>query len=169
MQNKKKSYDIWSDTSFENNKKPKSAPGSNPTRPVVIPHPGQSYHPEVNEHKKLLNNVKKIDNIDKAAEKLLKKSLSRKISPKLLEEMRDEEMMQGMFEDNSGTIIVPTQVKFESCKNVSKKSKSRRQLLHQDRQKKTMEEKMQRIRDENFAKHLKVLKREKSNLIVDMP
>lgn len=98
-------YDIWNESDNVSQKK-KLHPSHKRTKKNPIPHPGQSYNPNPDDHKGLLRKIAKKELEYKKKEVSLRKAFQTKVNPKELQEDEKRELVSGikhLINDTIGT------------------------------------------------------------------
>jgi len=88
-------YDIWEENS-KSTRSTKSHPSSKRNKKAPLPHPGQSYNPDPEDHKKLLQKVLEKELAEQKKEASIGKALDIKVDRKELQEAENEELVSGI-------------------------------------------------------------------------
>lgn len=114
-------YDLW-ETRKEHKKGQnpiirtinKLHPSSKRTKKTPLPHPGQSYNPDPEDHKRLLDKIIKKEILYQKKQKSINRSLNVKVSSKELQQSQRDELESGIKH-----LIQPIDAKIEDCDDSS--------------------------------------------------
>lgn len=89
-------YDIWSEQTGHAKRSNKPHPSQKRTKKLVPPHPGQSYNPEPEQHKKLLEKIAEKELEYQQKQKSIRRAIEVKVEPNELVVDAREELLAGI-------------------------------------------------------------------------
>lgn len=89
-------YDLWSSDKGQSKSKGKAHPSNKRNLKAPLPHPGQSYNPDPEDHKKLLDKILKAELKDLKKQATINKAMKVKVSAKELSRHEKQELESGI-------------------------------------------------------------------------